>query len=149
MAFGPIIGGGSTAGSGSAFAPVTVSGTTGEIAGSGAADLDIALPGITQFYIIGARVSRTAGTSALVAVRLYPTDARESGHAMLFGDSFSGVDMPGPVSGPLDTTGGNTSRAGIAMTSDGEFARCTVHNGDFDDAGSYLVELDILPIDGA
>lgn len=150
MAFGPIIPPAGSGGGGSGFAPVTITGTTDSIDESDAADLDIALPaGVTDFFVMGARLTRTAGASALAGVALYQTDARSDAASHVFGDSFSGVDMPGPVKGPLNTTGGNSSRAGICIQSDGEFARLVVYNRDFSSPGTFQVELDILPHSGA
>ncbi|MCB9553519.1 MAG: hypothetical protein H6705_16880 [Myxococcales bacterium] len=147
MAFYPIIGGGGGAGGG--FGPVTITGTTEEIAASASADLDIPLPsGTTRYTIVGARLSRTAGTSALCGVAVYQTDARSDAASYVFGNAFGGVDMPGPVKGPLDTTGGNSSRAPISLQSDDEFVRLTLTNNDFDDAGTFALELDILPLGG-
>lgn len=150
MAFGPLIPGGSSGGGGSSFAPVTLTGTTASIDESTSVDLDIALPaGITRFYVVGARVARTAGASVGVAVRLYPTDARDTDdYSMVFGNQFAGVDIAGStIHGPRNTTGGNLSRAGIAMTSDGEFARLTVANTDFAEVGTFQLHLDLLPLE--
>lgn len=151
MAFGPIIGGGSGGGGGGGLSVVTITGTTAAIDSSDATDLDVALPaGIDQFYVIGARIVRTAGASVLVGARLYPTAARNTGYSLVFGNQFGGVDIGGsPIAGPLDTTGGNESRAGIAMSSDGEFARCVIYNNDFAESGTFRLELDIIPIEGA
>lgn len=147
MAFGPIIGGGGGGGGGGGFAPATITGSTGEIAASSSADLNVALPaGVTRYTIVGARLSRTAGASALCGVAVYQTNARNDAASYVFGNQFGGVDMPGPIKGPVDTTGGNTSRSPIAIQSDGEFARLTFTNGDFDDAGTFAIELDILPL---
>lgn len=135
-------------GGGGGFAPVTITGTTGEIANSSAADLDIALPaGITRYEIVGARVTRTAGAASTCSVAVYQTDARSDTAVYVFGDSFSGVDMPGPVKGPVTPApGGAVSRAPISIQSESEFARLTIANPDFDDPGTFAVELDILPL---
>lgn len=147
MPFGPMIGGG---GSGSSFSPVTISGVTSSIDPTDATNLAIALPaGITQFFVMGARLSRDAGDSALCGVALHEQADRLDTASFVFGDAFSGVDMPGPVSGPRNTTGGNTSRAGICIQSEGEFAYLVVSNRDFSDEGAFSVELDILPYAGA
>ena len=134
-------------GGGGGLALFTVTGTTDSIDESNAADLTLALPGgVSRFYIVGATLERAGGASALAGVTLYPTAARSSGAALLFGDAFSGVDMPGPVNGPYDTTGGNVARSGIAMASEAEFAYLTVHNRDFSNAGSFTVTITCLPV---
>lgn len=149
MAFGPIIPPASSGGGGGGLTPVTITGETAEVDASDATDLDIALPaGITRYNIVGARLTRTGGTSALCGVAVYQTEARSDAASFVFGDSFSGVDMPGPVKGPLNTTGGNTSRAPIAIQSDGQFARLVVSNRDFSNAGTFSIALDILPLGG-
>lgn len=146
MAFGPVIGGGGSGGGGG-LAVVTLTGATAEVDPSDATDLDLALPsGITQFFILGARLTRTAGTSALGGVGVHEQSNRLDTASWVFGDSFSGVDMPGPVNGPINTTGGNTSRAGICITSDAENVHLVVYNRDFSDAGTFSVSVDILPI---
>lgn len=148
MGFGPIIGGsGSGGGGGSGLAVVTLTGATAEIDAADATDLDLALPsGVSQFFILGARLTRTAGSSALGGVGVHEQSNRLDSASWLFGDSFSGVDMPGPVNGPRNTTGGNLSRAGVCVSSDAEFVHLVVYNRDFSDAGTFSVSVDILPI---
>ena len=128
---------------------VTITGATASIDASDAADLTIALPaGVTRYYVIGASITMTGGTSQLASVRAYPTAARDTDLAMLFGNQFGGVDITGvdaPVYGPYDTTGGNLSRSGMAMASVGEFVYLTVHNNDGANSGAFSVSLDILP----
>lgn len=150
MGFGRLTFFGSGGGGGGGLEIVPITGSTASIDASDATDLTIALPaGVSRFYVLGASITRTAGTSASAGVRIYPTAARDTDLAMLLGNQFAGVSLGAddvPTYGPYDTTGGNLSRSGLAMTSVGEFAYLTVHNNDGGASGTFTVTLDILPI---
>jgi hypothetical protein len=127
---------------------ITLTGTTASIDASDATDLTVALPaGITRFFVVAARITRTAGASTSAAVRLFRTAARDDIFAMVFGNPFGGLTVSDTaLDGPINNTGGNNSFAGIAGSSAAEFAYLSVYNTDFSEVGTFAVELTIQPI---
>lgn len=148
MAFGPIIPPASSGG----FTPTLLTGSTAEIDASNATDVDIALPeGATGAYVLGARITRTSGACALISLAVFKAAARSDTAAFIYGDNFSGVDVPdgNPVVGPLTPVpGGIAARNGVHLPGDSGFVRLVAYNRDFGNAGAFDIEFDTIPLFG-